>query len=303
MAFSDWLFGAKSTNDEPSSNKTSSSTQEKDKVDNTSTTSTPTLEEKDKVDTTSTTSSWLSNFWHSTTQTESSKPATDKDPSGTAKVYVWDMHSDDCGHVSIEVENKGQTDYFSLRPDSLPSVGPLTIIPLQATLARNLQEDNYAQAKKINLEDMKSESELNPPPREPDCVLNVKGLDTEAMKQEMDRLTKSIEEGKTRYQLAPNVNALEYFSKVGTLFASDNVFDMVKKDALPIIEKNALPEVYNCATVTQQILKSGGAKFEEPKFTMPWGITPNGLADELLEHNAESVCKDHQHKNNRIKKL
>jgi hypothetical protein len=181
-----------------------------------------------------------------------------------AQVFVWSSGLNTLGHVSLQLDNKKPKykkndpgNYLSIWPKSTPAGGLTSVWPLQATLARTLEDDCIQEAPRPreDFANLMYPVEIDPAP--PDRVFNVKNLDKEKIKNELNRLEEGIENGKVRYQLIPGLNVAGFFNR--------------------LIQKNLdKPEVYNCVTLTQHLLEAGGMKMPEGLWT-----TPSKFADNL----------------------
>jgi hypothetical protein len=149
-----------------------------------------------------------------------------------AKVYVWSGDRDNVGHVSMQFKPKNNPSpiYLSIWPDRLPSVGPLAYLPLHATLATKLSDDIKAESSGFTLEFRDGGEDLvfsHKKEVKPDKIFSVLVPQMDDMDQEYKRINSGIKEGKIRYQLFANA-------------------------------KTTNAEVYDCATLVDHLLKSGG---------------------------------------------
>jgi hypothetical protein len=194
-------------------------------------------------------------------------------------VYVWNMTKDNPGHVSM----KAGDEYLSLWPKNFPSVGPTTILPLKPSFAKNLSEDEQAEAisRKTKFDGFNNDptsiipDDGNPiSPLPPDHTFKIDGLDTHKIKEE---IIKQKEDQNIRYQLLPGVNLLGFFNRI---FSFDNFkpVDVPRLELDPPAEQIKL-QPHNCSTIVGAMLKLGGQPIQTTR--SPWVLTPNDIAKQL----------------------
>ncbi|WP_367607651.1 hypothetical protein [Legionella sp. W05-934-2] len=184
----------------------------------------------------------------------------------SATVYVWSGGLNGLGHVSIQLNN-GSDNYLSIWPKSTPAGGFTSVVPLQATFAKKLDDDCRQEA----IRPFSDFSNLLEPdkivPEQPDKVFVVHGLDKKKMEDELDRIEKEVEEGNLRYQLLPGVKLPSFIYPY-------------------ITGKTQSVEVHNCVTLTEHLLVTGG-KTDLAK--NPWA-TPSQFAANLnSQDNVERI--------------
>ncbi|MBA2709708.1 MAG: hypothetical protein H0U57_03840 [Tatlockia sp.] len=221
-------------------------------------------------------------------------------PANSKKTYVyfWNLTPDGVGHAAIQVEGQkpkmnkeDEGTYISIHPYMFPSVGLTTVLPLPASLATTLLEDMESEAsakhKPIH-EDSVEIFHTYPKPLAPDRTFEIDGLDTEAMMKTINNTKEGVDSYKINYQLLPKINLLRFFRESPSYIAQDPVdMDMHRQCS----RKEEDTKVYNCSTLVSDILKSGGFDIKQSK-RMPWGITPNGLADQIeVELTARKECR------------
>ncbi len=215
---------------------------------------------------------------------------------GQAKVYIWSGGSaKGVGHVAIELTNQEskQTEtkhskYLSIWP-TFPAIGPTAIIPLKAALADSLSQDIHMESS-ISKTTPGDPSDLCLSAQEtevaaadrilPDKVFTVRNLNTKNIESEIERLKEGVDNGSVLYQLLPAVNTLGFLNSLTNRLTYDTDQDFA---SIENTNKNKnselLPEVYNCTTMVQHILKSGGMD-ELPKSSV-W--KPSSLVDILKD--------------------
>jgi hypothetical protein len=149
-----------------------------------------------------------------------------------AKVYIWSGDRDNVGHVSMQFQPKNNPTptYLSIWPDRFPAVGPLAYVPLHATLAKRLADDMKAESSGFSIDFRNGGEDLVPNHKkeiEPDKIFSVPITQMDALREEFERIDEGIKEGKIRYQLFAN-------------------------------SKTTNTEVYDCATLVDHLLKTGG---------------------------------------------
>lgn len=217
-----------------------------------------------------------------------------KDNQTTTWVYIWNMTSNGPGHAAIQVggekpkfkaEDEGE--YISIHPDAFPSVGLTALLPLPAALATTLEEDIEMETLSRLPQGYSSIDDLRPMPvmpsagsasAKPDHTFKLENLDTEAMTAQIKDIRQSVEEGKTGYQLFPNISLLGFFNSASSFVAQDPIDVEMHRRRLRLDKENS-PQVENCTSLVRKILKGGGQSIEPSK--MPWGITPDGLAQKI----------------------
>jgi len=219
---------------------------------------------------------------------------------GQAKVYIWSGGSTKgIGHVAIEVlknqSNNSTTQnskYLSIWP-TFPAIGPTSIIPLKAALANNLSQDiemesTFASRTPgdpgdlcLSVSDSKADSSNK---ILPDKVFIVNNLNVKKINDEIERLKAGVDTGAVCYQLFPNVNTLGFLHNLTNRLIHDVDQDFLTTNIKPN-DSSKFPEVYNCTTMVQKILKSGGMK-NLPESSV-W--KPSSLADILkTQQNIEN---------------
>jgi hypothetical protein len=212
---------------------------------------------------------------------------------GDTWVYVWNLTSDKVGHTSIQIGGRVIKDtkcddctYMSIHPGGIPAIGPTTVLPLPASLARSLMEDMVSEAN-AQTEDPATASPLFSSPttvrREsvaPDKVFCIKGLNVFAMKREMDHVESCVRSGDTSYQLLPRVNMLSFLRELPGYISQDPV-DAALTRRIAAASSKQHGAVYNCATLVERILNIGGLRAEPARLQFPWDPTPNGIAERL----------------------
>ncbi|MDP3705539.1 MAG: hypothetical protein Q8R24_06475 [Legionellaceae bacterium] len=203
---------------------------------------------------------------------------------GNTWVYVWKMTAQKVGHTAIQVggckpklEQDDHGEYISIHPNMIPSIGPTVILPLPAGLAGTLSHDMAAEAGSQN-NDMLGEltgipSEHSPTSCPPDYTFNIPNLKTDVMRNMIAATRDEVKTGQTTYQLLPKVNTLQFFKEIPQ-FISYNPVDIGSTPKPPQGNNR-----YNCATLVSSILKEGGMPIRQS--IMPWGQTPNDLAEQL----------------------
>jgi hypothetical protein len=213
-------------------------------------------------------------------------------------VYFWNMTPDGVGHAAIQVDGskpkmkeEDEGTYISIHPHIIPSVGPTTVLPLPACLATNLLEDmenEAAASHKPILDDSSGIFPFDSKPLAPNKTFVIEGLDTEAMLERINKTKEGVQSDTVNYQLLPKVNFLRFFRESPYFIAQDPVdMEMHRRSSQKVEET----QVYNCSTLVSDILNSGGLDIKQSK-RMPWGITPNGLADQIeTELEGRKECR------------
>lgn len=164
------------------------------------------------------------------------------------QVFVWSGGLGSLGHVAVQLDGEkpkrnlsDRGKYLSIWPKNTPAGGLTSIFPLTAALCPNLAHDCVQEAAKPSdeFEDLMHPTESESKTVEPDKVYTFSHLDKEKIKQEVQRLESGIADGSVRYQLLPGVKLGGFFQN----FLSRN---------------QRKPEVYNCVTLTDHLLKVGG---------------------------------------------
>ncbi|MCL9683350.1 hypothetical protein [Legionella maioricensis] len=206
-------------------------------------------------------------------------------------VFIWSMTADNVGHVAVQIggaqpkmKEEDPGEYASIHPDKIPSMGLTSVLPLPAHIATNLSEDmeNLGGEKNTVFIDMDGPRNVKPHkdsgPLQPDRVYHFKNLDTPAMREHIHKTHEKVKTGEVSYQLFPNVNLIKFFKDSSAFIAQDPVdIEMHRKISE---KKESTEQAYNCTTLVSDILNKGGLPIKHSK-TKPWGITPNGLADEI----------------------
>ena len=224
--------------------------------------------------------------------------ATKKSPANeTVWLHLWNTaFSNGVGHAAIQVGGDqpklSDTDdgrYMSLWPEYLPSCSLTAIIPTLAGTAGNLAEDMRAegdtQNKRCDFDTPSFKVPLTKPEsttRYPDKSIQIKHLDTVAMKVAMDKQNEAIQNGRTVYQLFPNIRPVEYLLHDGPALISHDPIDTYMWVKEKQSEEATLSEMQpkNCTTFARDILRAGGMQLNASKWR-PWGITPDELGQEV----------------------
>jgi hypothetical protein len=205
-------------------------------------------------------------------------------------VFIWRMNGGknaDPGHAAIQIGGSrpkmnpdDEGDYASIHPKNIPSFGPMSLFPLPGALAGTLVEDMESQRASqdkdcfLDPDTVPMASEHPSTPLAPDDVYLIPNLDTSAMKARMHNMRQSVAAGKTRYQLFPNLSLFGLLSHIPT----EDTFNTEVR-GIPVMPQRV--SVNNCTTFVKDLLSSGGAHIKES--SMPWGITPDGLATEVAK--------------------
>ncbi|HHF7365431.1 TPA: hypothetical protein ACPSKY_000525 [Legionella bozemanae] len=205
-------------------------------------------------------------------------------------VFIWDMTADKVGHAAIQVggskpkmKNEDPGEYASIHPDKIPSTGLTSVLPLPAHIATNLSEDMET----LGASEHASVTELGEPikiklkdasPLPPDHIYHYKNLGTSEMSKHIEQAHKKVKTGKMGYQLFPNVNLVGLF-KDSPAFITQDPID-VELHRRVAEKKTDNHEVHNCTSFVSETLNKGGLPVNCSKIK-PWGITPNGLSDEI----------------------
>ena len=212
-------------------------------------------------------------------------------------VHLWKTEfSNGVGHAAIQVggdqpklsdNNEGR--YMSLWPEYLPSCSLTAIIPTLAGTASNLVEDMLAEGATQNtICDFDTPSfkvPLTKPEstkRHPDKSIKIEHLNTTAMKAAMDMEIEAIQNGRTVYQLFPNIRPLEYLFADGPSLISQDPIDAYMWAKRQQSEE-AMPRAMqpkNCTTFARDLLRVGGMQLNTTKWR-PWGLTPDELGEKV----------------------
>jgi len=235
----------------------------------------------------------LKNTATTSTLTSQSVPQEDlssADPQNNTWVYIWNMTSNKVGHAAVQIGGSSPKitgdepgEYISLHPDSIPSTGLTSVLPLPAHLAGTLSEDMEIIASSRNTTNISADKPLvteqeSAPPVRPDQVLKIKGLDANAMRDYIRKTQAKVETGEESYQLFPNINLVGFINDSATFINQDPI-DVWIHQKLSKKYQQADDQVDNCTSLVSKILNVGGLHINPSK--MPWSITPNGLADEI----------------------
>ncbi|KTC97163.1 hypothetical protein [Legionella erythra] len=222
------------------------------------------------------------------TPDSSAMPQSNKNQS--SYVYIWLKTLNGPGHAAIQIGGSkpklnpdDEGDYGSIHPSNFPSMGPMAVLPLEADMAQNLMQDMQLEANAGQnplFTDMDTPSPLptsERPPKKPDLTFALDHLDTNAMQQRLLQVKKQIDEGDMHYQLLPKVDVVKLLQDATHFIAYDplDIHSYMNKQRQSPLR---LTQVTNCSTLVADVLNAGGASIETSK---PWGITPDGLADEL----------------------
>ncbi|ARG96645.1 hypothetical protein [Legionella micdadei] len=207
-------------------------------------------------------------------------------------VFIWEKTTSDPGHAAIQVggeKPKLKVDepgnYVSIHPKGFPSMGPTAVLPLPAHLTTSLEEDMDLAAQSRNKDPILTSFDEVPIisqdaptiPAPPDHVYKFQGLDSDLMNKEITKLRDNVEQGKTNYQLLPNVSLLGFFSDASSFVSQDPLDVMAYHRQRG--NKKYEAQVTNCSTLVTHILNQGGANLSSPN--KPWGVSPDGLAKEI----------------------
>ncbi|MBX3709842.1 MAG: hypothetical protein KIT56_05310 [Gammaproteobacteria bacterium] len=219
-------------------------------------------------------------------------------------VYIWNMTSQNVGHAAIQVggdsskmmdEQPGE--YVSIHPKNIPAMGPTIILPLPAKLATTLSADMESIAASrhgSNLDTMdyipiSSNPDKSPTSLSPDKIFKIEGLDTEAMEKHINTIKNKVESGESAYQLLPKVNTVGFvdgFLRDSAAFIGQDPVDVeIHRRSLSNHAPTKRIHVDNCATLVSDILNRGNMHIDQSK--TPWGLTPNGLADQLHQNQTK----------------
>ncbi len=232
---------------------------------------------------------------------ETPLPTTDSE---NTWVYVWNLTAQKVGHTAIQVggakpkmqENTDKGVYMSIHPGGIPAIGPTTVLPLPASLANTLTEDMASKAA-AQQPDACTESmngfitpaslAVSASSLKPDHVFKIQGLNTRAMRERMRQVEAGVEEGGTAYQLLPRVNALGFLRALPAHIAQDPV-EMALMREQEARDKTQQTNVYNCATLVESLLETGGMPPVKHSF-FPWDPTPNDITEHLLNNNIKPI--------------
>lgn len=222
-------------------------------------------------------------------------------PSASENTYVaiWNMTKESPGHAAIQIGGDAfkKTDgedgeYVSIHPKTIPSTGITAIFPVKPYFANNLSEDEETlgfEDSKIKIDNTDISSVPTPwpttkaiKPKAPDMIFKIENLNTEAMRGKLHDLKKNDSDDKVGYQLLPNVNTTDFLKDAAHFVAQDPIDIQQYTSSTSAQTKST--ETYNCSTLVLDMLKTGGLQFKTST-AKPWGITPDGLADELKSLN------------------
>ncbi|MCW8400354.1 hypothetical protein OQJ26_16355 [Legionella sp. PATHC038] len=224
-----------------------------------------------------------------TTPLEEKKPT---EPTRDTWVFIWNMTASKVGHAAIQVggskpkmKDEDPGEYASIHPDSIPSTGFTSVIPLPAHIATNLSDDMETLGTSNNTSlDTDRPIQVKPiedtKPLAPDHVYHFENLNTSVMSEHIKKTQDKVKTGKVGYQLLPNVNLVGFF-KDSSAFVNQDPID-VELYRRKITQKQNDNQVYNCTTLVSDILNKGGLPVRRST-AKPWGITPNGLSSEISE--------------------
>jgi len=215
-------------------------------------------------------------------------------------VYIWNMTSQGVGHAAIQIEGDSQKmtedqpgEYVSIHPKNIPAIGPTIILPLPAELSTTLSADMESEAAskhgislEMNYTSFPIEESLRP-----DQTFEIEGLDTQAMKNHIREAKNKVKSKEIAYQLLPKVNFLGFagnFFQNGAAFISHDPIDIELHRRSSKEKQSVQQHTNNCATFVSDILNIGGMHISQSK--TPWGLTPNGLADQLDEFRNKMGC-------------
>lgn len=195
--------------------------------------------------------------------------------------------------------------YISIHPGGIPAIGPTTVLPLPALLARSLTDDMISEAEAAsqqaqNDENMSHTHTYNPIPKKtlqpPDQVFKIPHLNTNAMREHVRKVETGVACGDISYQLLPRVNAMDFLRELPGYIAQDPVdIHFMQKTATILNKKTDLHDesVYNCATLVEKLLAVGGVpSIHGARLWYPWDPTPNGVAQHLEDLSYQSSKSD-----------
>ncbi|MDX2346514.1 MAG: hypothetical protein QNK11_06570, partial [Legionella sp.] len=168
----------------------------------------------------------------------------------------------------------------------IPSIGPTIVLPLPAGLATTLTEDMESEAAAQNncMDDIEKELILDKHAStslSPDYVFKISNLDTQAMRAHIKQIQADVETGQTAYQLVPAINAIRFFREI-PLYLTYDPLDIGNPEHI----KRSLQtdqNVYNCATLVDDILDVGGMPSRKPSFWASEPTTPNTISERVSE--------------------
>lgn len=208
-------------------------------------------------------------------------------------VYIWKMTGQSVGHAAIQVggcspkinPNDTSSDYASIHPHVIPSVGPTAILPLPAELAQTLTEDMGLEGgTKHNIIDeldgivMPVFKDKSTSYKAPSDIFKINTLDTKAMRKMIQKTREETQLAETTYQLFPNVNTLKFFKEIPQ-HITYNPIDSANPPIASETNNSYGKHKYNCATLVGKILNEGGLPIKHSN--TPWGQTPDNLAEQL----------------------
>ncbi len=220
-----------------------------------------------------------------------------KDPEDLVWVHLWDTSSKGVGHAAIQVggdiPKRYEADsgrYMSLWPSFFPTSGIFSFIPGPAATAVTMDQD--MQLEKTNADAPPLIIDFSSPPLLPQLSkpttqstyipptrsIKITGLDTKAILAEMDQQEAFIREGKTTYQLFPQLKPFDMLLIDGPALISHDTMECFNQ-----LSTNRLPPRYNCTMFVVHLLKAGGMPNITPNPWQPWGLTPSQLADKIDE--------------------
>lgn len=207
-------------------------------------------------------------------------------------VMIWEMTKNGPGHVAVQVggdhpkmnpEDSGV--YISIHPNKIPSKGLTATIPLPAELAETLTEDMRAETEgrnKVVFNDFDSTPDFSMNNADyllpPDQVIRIEDLDTREMLKTIEKIQTDVNQGDVAYQLLPRLNLFGLLRDSSILVAQDPTDNQLYRERRSQCQKGDI-KTHNCATLVASILNSGGSPIHES--SMPWGVTPNGLAEQV----------------------
>lgn len=227
---------------------------------------------------------------------QSTRPSVQVAKQNPVWVYIWPANPlRGVGHTSIEVGGDNPT-YLSIHPRNFPAFAPIGFIPLRATLAKSLKQDQQTEASYAPFHDdtVPTITRVDGTEKVPPAIIyQLNGLNTKAMQDEMKKLQ---HDGKLCYQQFPRINTIGFFNRIEPKTAAvimENPFSGQSNDHIHRELQHAVKDDYkryNCTSLVSHLLETGGAKIAtKPAFWRPWGITPNGLSDPLKKLGAEEV--------------
>ena len=107
----------------------------------------------------------------------------------------------------------------------------------------------------------------------------------------MDIQSDAIQNGRTVYQLFPNIKPLEYLLQDGPALLGQDPIDTYLWAQAKQSEEGLVNAIQpkNCTTFARDILRAGGMQLNDTRWR-PWGITPQELG-KAVESEQQSLVK------------